>query len=43
MTTVGRASNVEVRIPEDYFPPAAAMVDLAPALKRTVRELRPCL
>ncbi len=43
MTTVGRAQNVEVRIPEDYFPPANTMVDLAPALKRTIREVRPCV
>jgi len=42
MTTVGRAAYVEVRIPRDYFPPAATMVDLAPAVKRSVRELRPC-
>ena len=43
MTTVGRAQNVEVRIPEDYFPPANTMVDLAPAVKRTLREVRPCV
>lgn len=43
MTTVGRAQNVEVRIPADYFPPVNTMVDLAPALKRTIREVRPCV
>jgi len=43
MTTVGRSVYVEVRLPEAYFPPAAAMVDLAPALKRTTRSVRPCL
>jgi hypothetical protein len=43
MTTVGRAQNVEVSIPSDYFPPATAMVDLAPAIKRTIRDVRPCL
>ena len=43
MTTVGRAQNVEVRIPEDYFPPATTMVDLAAAVKRTIREVRPCV
>jgi len=42
MTTVGRAEYVEVRVPRDYFPPAATMVDLAPAVKRSVKELRPC-
>jgi hypothetical protein len=43
MTTVGRSVNVEVRLPRDYFPPAAAMVDLARAVKRTTQEVRPCL
>jgi hypothetical protein len=43
MTTVGRAQNVEVRIPAEYFPPATTMVDLAPALRRTIREVRPCV
>jgi hypothetical protein len=43
MTTVGRAQNVEVRVPAAYFPPVNAMVDLAPALKRTIREVRPCV
>jgi hypothetical protein len=43
MTTVGRSPNVEVTIPADYFPPAATMVDLAPAVKRTIREVKPCL
>jgi hypothetical protein len=43
MTTVGRAVDVRVQIPADYFPPAATMVDLAPALKKTVRQVKPCL
>jgi hypothetical protein len=43
MTTVGREAYVEVRLPRDYFPPAAAMVDLAKAIKKTVPQLRPCL
>lgn len=43
MTTVGREQNVEVRIPADYFPPAATMVDLASAIKSSVREVKPCL
>jgi Protein of unknown function (DUF3515) len=43
MTTVGRAVDVEVRIPPDYFPPATTMVDLAPAIKATLREVRPCV
>jgi hypothetical protein len=43
MTAVGRTQYVQVRLPEDYFPPATAMVDLAPAVKRTVRQVRPCV
>ena len=43
MTTVGRAQNVEVTIPEEYFPPANAMVDLAPAIKQTILEVEPCV
>lgn len=43
MTTVGRAQYVEVRVPEEYFPPTAAMVDLGPALSRTIRSVRPCV
>ena len=43
MTTVGRSVYVEVRVPEDYFPPATAMVDLAHAVKSTTRSVRPCL
>ncbi len=43
MTTVGRALDVEVRLPESQWPPATAMVDLGPALERTIREVRPCV
>jgi len=43
MTTVGRSVYVEVRVPEDYFPPATAMVDLAHAVTSTTRSVRPCL
>jgi hypothetical protein len=43
MTTIGRTQNVEVRIPADYFPPATTMVDLAPAIKATIREVKPCV
>jgi hypothetical protein len=42
MTTVGRAVRVEVEIPAEYFPPATTMADLAPALRRTVPQVRPC-
>jgi hypothetical protein len=43
MTAIGRTRNVEVRIPAQYLPPVATMVDLGPALKRTLREVRPCV
>jgi hypothetical protein len=43
MTAVGRVLYVEVRIPPDYFPPAATMVDLAPAIKSTIRDVHPCV
>ncbi len=43
MTTVGRAEYVEVRIPADYFPPANTMVDLAPAVKQAIRQVKPCV
>jgi hypothetical protein len=42
MTTVGRAQNVAVSVPRDYWPPAAAMVDLASSVKHAIREVRPC-
>jgi Protein of unknown function (DUF3515) len=43
MTSIGRAEYVEVRIPKAYFPPVDTMVDLAPAVKRTIRSVRPCV
>lgn len=43
MTTIGRAVNIEVALPRDHWPPAAAMVDLAPAIKETVAETDPCV
>jgi hypothetical protein len=42
MTTIGRSPGVEVRLPADYFPPAAAMVQLAPALKESTRKVSRC-
>lgn len=42
MTTVGRSPVVEVRLPAEHFPPANAMVDLAPAIKQTTRETSTC-
>jgi hypothetical protein len=43
MTTIGRAQNVQVVLPAEYRPPAAAMVDLADAIKESIREVRPCV
>jgi hypothetical protein len=42
MTTIGRAPDVEVTLPAQYRPPAAAMVDLGSVIKRHTREVRPC-
>jgi hypothetical protein len=43
MTTIGRVPRVEVRVPPDYFPPAATMVDLAGPIKGATEEVRPCV
>ena len=43
LTTVGFAQNVELQVPAQYRPPAAALVDVADAVKESIRELRPCL
>lgn len=43
MTTIGFEQNIEVTVPAVYRPPAAAMVDLADAIKDTIRERRPCI
>ena len=43
MTTIGRAVNVEVSLPREHWPPAAAMVDLAGPIKETVEETDPCV
>ena len=42
MTTIGFEQNVEVRLPAEYRPPAAAMVDVAEAVKRSIRQVKPC-
>jgi hypothetical protein len=42
MTTVRRSENVQVTLPQEYWPPAAAMVDLAPAIKRALPAERSC-
>jgi hypothetical protein len=43
MTTIGFEQNVEVTVPATYRPPAAAMVDLAEAIKSTIRQVSPCV
>jgi len=43
MTTIGRAVNVEVTLPPEHWPPAAAMVDLAAPINETVEETDPCV
>lgn len=43
MTTIGRDVNIEVRLPEEHWPPANAMVDLSAAIKQTTQELDPCV
>ena len=42
MTTVGRRPNVELALPEEYFPPAAAMAQLSDALLEHSTEVEPC-
>jgi Protein of unknown function (DUF3515) len=43
MTTIDRTVNVEVTLPPEHWPPANAMVDLAPAIKRYVDQGDPCV
>jgi hypothetical protein len=43
LTTVGRAEYVQVQLPKAYWPPAAAMADLARAVRRTIPEEKPCV
>ena len=42
MTTIGFEQNVEILVPDDYRPPAAAMVDVAATIKQSIREVKPC-
>lgn len=42
MTTVGRRPGVEVALPAEYFPPAAAMAQLSDALTATTTEVERC-
>lgn len=42
MTTIGYTPVVQVRIPAEYRPPAATMVELAPAIKNHLTLQDPC-
>ncbi len=42
MTTYGREPAVEVRLPAQYRPPVAAMVDLAEAVEEHTRVVKEC-
>jgi hypothetical protein len=42
MTTIGRSPAVEVKVPADYRPSTAPMVDLAKVIKAHTREIAPC-
>jgi hypothetical protein len=43
MTTIDRAVNIEVTLPREHWPPAIAMVDLAPSIKEHVEQTDPCV
>jgi hypothetical protein len=42
LTTIGWTPVVRLELPAEYRPPAAAMVDLAPAIKKTLKPTTPC-
>ena len=42
LTTIGYSPVVRVEIPARYRPPAATMVDLAAAIKKTLKRTNPC-
>ena len=42
LTTIGRTPRVELSVPAEYRPPAAAMVDVAKAIKAHTRVTRRC-
>ncbi len=43
MTTIGVQPRVQVRLPGEYWPPAAAMADLAGSVKAALRHTRSCV
>ena len=42
MTSIGFEPTVRVELPADYRPPATAMVELASAIKKTLKVTTPC-
>jgi hypothetical protein len=42
-TTIGRTTNVELRVPSDYTPAADALVDVAGAVKDELPVSQPCV
>jgi len=42
LTTIGAKPAVRLVVPADYFPPATALVDVAPALKATLAGIQGC-
>jgi hypothetical protein len=42
-TTIGRESNVEIQVPADYTPAADALVDVAAAIKGSLKVEQPCV
>jgi hypothetical protein len=42
LTTIGAKPAVRLEVPADYFPPATALVDVAPALKATLTGIKGC-
>lgn len=42
ITTIGRSPRIELTVPKAYLPPAAVLVDLAPAVKSGTRRTAAC-
>ena len=43
MTTIGFQPRVQVQLPGDYWPPAAAMADLAASVKASLQHTHSCV
>lgn len=43
LTTIGFEPRVQVHLPADYWPPAAAMADLAKSVKTSLRHTHSCV